>query len=303
MENRSSYTIVGIFVMLCLAFFGAFMWWMATKTDPNEAYRSYFIHTKNLPTGIKENSEVRFLGVNAGIIKKIDFADVANGIIEIEISVKKKLPISKDSVAEIETQGLTGISHLNITRGSGELFDEFDEKPIIALDKTLLDKIGSKAEIITDSVGEMILKINTLMSQENIEKLNLTLSNLEKFSANLQNDERFKNIDSIISNADKIVADLSQREKDLDEVLKNFNTFAKSATNFANAMNKTQSMMAKRIEQGDYNLKAILDPTLSEAKVTLIEFNRALREFQGALFRLEDNPYEFFFRDTKKEKR
>ena len=303
MENRSSYTVVGIFVMLCLAFFGAFMWWMATKTDPNEAYRSYFIHTKNLPTGIKENSEVRFLGVNAGIIKKIDFADVANGIIEIEISVKKKLPISKDSVAEIETQGLTGISHLNITRGSGEVFTEFDEKPIIALDKTLLDKIGSKAEIITDSVGEMILKINTLMSQENIEKLNITLANLEKFSANLQNDERFKNIDSIISNADKIVADLSQREKDLDEVLKNFNTFAKSATNFANAMNKTQSMMAKRIEQGDYNLKAILDPTLSEAKVTLIEFNRALREFQGALFRLEDNPYEFFFRDTKKEKR
>ena len=289
--------------MLCLAFFGAFMWWMATKTDPNEAYRSYFIHTKNLPTGIKENSEVRFLGVNAGIIKKIDFVDVANGIIEIEASIKRKLPISKDSIAEIETQGLTGISHLNITKGSGELFDEFDEKPIISLDKTLLDKIGSKAEVITDSVGEMILKINTLMSKENIEKLNTTLANLEKFSANLQSDERFKNIDSIISNADKIVADLSQREKDLDEVLKNFNTFAKSATNFANAMNKTQSMMAKRIEQGDYNLKAILDPTLSEAKVTLIEFNRALREFQGALFRLEDNPYEFFFRDTKKEKR
>ena len=289
--------------MLCLAFFGVFMWWMATKTDPNEAYRSYFIHTKNLPVGIKENSEVKFIGVNAGIIKKIDFADVANAVIEIEMSVKKKLPISKDSIAEIETQGLTAISHLNITKGSGELFDPNDEKPIISLDKTLLDKIGSKAEVITDSVGEMILKINTLMSKENIEKLNLTLENLEKFSANLQNDERFKNIDSIIANADKIVADLSQREKDLDEVLKNFNSFAKSATNFANAMNKTQSMLAKRIEQGDYNIKQILDPTLSEAKVTLIEFNRALREFQGALFRLEDNPYEFFFRDTKKERK
>lgn len=288
--------------MLCLAFFGAFMWWMATKTDPNEAYRSYFIHTKSLPSGIKEGSEVKFIGVNAGFIKKIDFIDIANAIIEIEVSLKNKLPISKDSIAEIETQGLTGISRLNITKGSGNLFDKNDKKPIIALDKALFEKIGSKAEIITDSVGEMILKINTLMSQENIEKLNVTLSNLEKFSTNLQNDERFKNIDSIISNADKIVADLSQREKDLDEVLKNFNTFAKSATNFTNSLNKTQSMIAKRIEQGDYNIKAILDPTLSEAKEVLIEFNRALREFQGALFRLEDNPYEFFFRDTKKEK-
>ena len=301
MENRSSYTIVGLFVMACLLFFGMVMWWLLTKTDPKEAYRSYFIHTKNLPTGIKEHSEVKFIGVNAGIIKKIDFADIANGIIEIEVSVKEKLPISKDSVAEVETQGITGISHLNITKGSGELFSPDEKKPILELDKTLLDKIGSKAEVITDSVGEMILKINTLMSQENINKLNTTLENLEKFSTNLQNDERFARVDSIIENADKIVADLSNREKDLDEVLKNFNSFAKSATNLANSLNKTQSLFAKMAKQGDYDLKAIMEPTLNEAKNTLVEFSRALREFQSALFRLEDNPYDFFFRDTKKD--
>ena len=46
------------------------------------------------------------------------------------------------------------------------------------------------------------------------------------------------------------------------------------------------------------NLKEILDPTLGEAKTTLREFNRALREFQDALFRLEQDPYDFFFKDT-----
>ena len=54
--------------MICVAALTAFMWWMLTKTDRSESYRSYYIHTKELPVGIKENSEVKFIGVNAGII-------------------------------------------------------------------------------------------------------------------------------------------------------------------------------------------------------------------------------------------
>ena len=46
--------------MICVAALTAFMWWMLTKTDRSESYRSYYIHTKELPVGIKENSEVKF---------------------------------------------------------------------------------------------------------------------------------------------------------------------------------------------------------------------------------------------------
>ena len=67
---------------------------------------------------------------------------------------------------------------------------------------------------------------------------------------------------------------------------------------FSDSLNASQAAIMKRVDRGEYNLKEILDPTLGEAKTTLREFNRALREFQDTLFRLEQDPYDFFFKDT-----
>lgn len=284
MENRNSYTIVGLFVMLIGAFLGIFMWWMLTRTEANETYRSYFIHTKELPVGIKEGADVKFIGVNAGIVKKIDFIDMKNAIIEIELSIKDKLPISKDSVAKVESQGISGISFINITQGSGEIFNENEKKPIISLDKALLDKIGKKAEVISDQVSETIYKINMLLSNQNIDKINKILTNFETFSKKLNDEKLTKNIYTAIDEFIKF-------QKTMDNSAKKFN-------NFIDNLNKTQNKISARIDNGDFNIREILNPTLSDAQTTLNEFNKALIEFESALFRLEDNPYEFFFKDT-----
>lgn len=284
MENRNSYTIVGLFVMLIGAFLGIFMWWMLTRTEANETYRSYFIHTKELPVGIKEGADVKFIGVNAGIIKKIDFIDMKNAIIEIELSIKDKLPISKDSVAKVESQGISGISFINITQGSGEIFNENEKKPIISLDKALLDKIGKKAEVISDQISETIYKINMLLSNQNIDKINKILTNFETFSKKLNDEKLTKNIYTAIDEFIKF-------QKTMDNSAKKFN-------NFIDNLNKTQNKISARIDNGDFNIREILNPTLSDAQTTLNEFNKALIEFESALFRLEDNPYEFFFKDT-----
>ena len=284
MENRNSYTIVGLFVMLIGAFLGIFMWWMLTRTEANETYRSYFIHTKELPVGIKEGADVKFIGVNAGIIKKIDFIDMKNAIIEIELSIKDKLPISKDSVAKVESQGISGISFINITQGSGEIFNENEKKPIISLDKALLDKIGKKAEVISDQVSETIYKINMLLSNQNIDKINKILTNFETFSKKLNDEKLTKNIYTAVDEFVKF-------QKTMDNSAKKFN-------NFIDNLNKTQNKISARIDNGDFNIREILNPTLSDAQTTLNEFNKALIEFESALFRPEDNPYEFFFKDT-----
>ena len=262
MENRNSYTIVGLFVMLIGAFLGIFMWWMLTRTEANETYRSYFIHTKELPVGIKEGADVKFIGVNAGIIKKIDFIDMKNAIIEIELSIKDKLPISKDSVAKVESQGISGISFINITQGSGEIFNENEKKPIISLDKALLDKIGKKAEVISDQVSETIYKINMLLSNQNIDKINKILTNLETFSEKLNDEKMTKNIYTAIDEFIKF-------QKTMDNSAKKFN-------NFIDNLNKTQNKISARIDNGDFNIREILNPTLSDAQTTLNEFIKAL---------------------------
>lgn len=303
MENRTSYTIVGVFVMFCVASIASFTWWMATKKDPNEMYISYYIQTSELPSGLKEGADVRIRGVSAGIVKNIYFADINRGIIEIEADIKSIFPISKDSIAKVESQGIGGVPFINIQTGSGEIFDENTKKPTIELDKDLLSKMGSKAEIITDGVNETIYKINTILSAENIAKINESLSSFNQIAAKLNDEKKYEKVDEVLENANLLIKNLNKRESEFGELLKNVNDMTLSITKLSNSINTTQSLVAKRLERGEFNVKEILNPTLDEAKTTFGEFNKVLREFQGALFRLENNPYEFFFRDTtKKEK-
>ena len=63
-----------------------------------------------------------------------------------------------------------------------------------------------KQLIFRHSVGQMIFKINTLLSRENTEKFDRILSSLDKFSALLADEEKFKNLDKLMANADRLVS-------------------------------------------------------------------------------------------------
>lgn len=309
MENRNSYTIVGIFFMLCMLFLGIFFWWMATKTEIGEAYRSYYIHTKELPNGLKEDAQVKFIGVPAGIVKKIGFYDIENAVIEIELNIKEKFPISKDSLAKVEVQGITGIAYVNISKGSGKIFEKDDDKPIISLDETLLNKIGSRAMSISDRLDYTLQRVNIFLSDDNMEKFNQTISSLESFTKIISDAQRFEKLDSIIFSVDNLMKSLDNNKSGIDAIAKNANNlilnadkFITAATSAASALNLSQTLVTDRIKRGDYNIREILQPTLIETKKMLIEFNKSLKEFRDALFRLEDDPYNFFFKNTKNQK-
>lgn len=304
MENRNSFTIVGIFVSIVAVLIMAFVWWLVTKSDTNMEYKTYYIHTKTLPSGLKEGGSVKYMGVLAGYVKEIDFADGSNyGVIEISLDINKEFPIKKDSVAKVEVQGLGGLVSLNIQKGSIDF--EKGEKPILRVQGGLLSKLNNEAENISDSINKTLRKLDEFLSDENIENLSKTLASIEEITAKLNNQENFNHINSILKSTDSILAGFDQNKTEFvnllanfDELIQNSNTLAKTSTSTSKSVNKTLNLVNKSIEKGDYNIKEIMGSTLHETSLSLIELRKVLREFQGALFRLEDDPYDFFFKDT-----
>ncbi|MCZ6132417.1 MlaD family protein [Campylobacter ureolyticus] len=308
MENKNSFTIVGIFTTLVGILVICFIWWMTTRSDSNVHYTTYYIHTKELPNGLKEGSSVKYIGVPAGYVKDIHFAQGSDyGVIEIAIDVQNDFPIKKNSIATTEIQGISGLTTLNLSKGDGENFSK-NEKPILYLDKSFLSKFNSEAKAITTGVSDAIKKVNSVLDDENLQNLKQTLSSINSITSNLSNAENFAKLNSILKSLDEILAKIDK--SDIDESLKNFNELVKNADNFAkNAnktalnLNKTLNLINSDLKNGNYDIKEILSPTLHETSLTLIELKKLLREFQNALFRLEDDPYDFFFRDTQKQKR
>lgn len=298
MENRNSYTIVGMFFMACLTAFAIFIWWMTSKNNTKVDFKEYYIHTTELPSGLKVDSTVKFIGVPAGTVSNINFVDDKNALINITMKIREDLPIKADSVASIEVQAISGVASINISRGTRDF--KPGDKPILKLEESLLSKLGNNAENITLKINQTLDKVDNFFSPENIAHVESVLKNIDKFTQVLTDEDGLSEVDSIVKNVKNFTDTLNKTDtkelvKNLNTLISNANQVFVSANSAITGYNSLQELIAKKAKDGEYDLRNTVGPLLREASDFLNGFDKTLREFRGALQRLEDNPYEFFF--------
>lgn len=286
--------------MLCLTAFVCFMWWMTSTDGERLEYNEYYIRTKELPTGLKVDSQVKFIGVPAGSVSAISFVKDSEALIEITMKIRDDLPIKKDSVASIEFQVISGVASINIGRGTRDF--EKGERKVIELEDSMLSKLRDNAQNMAEKIGETLQRVDGLLSEQNLKNLEATILNLEKFSTELASEQNAKQIGEILRNINALSAKLSALETreiaaNLNTLLKNSDALVRGANGLVSELEKTQSLMRERVASGEFDLRQALSPALLEATNVLSDFQKTLREFRGALYRLEENPYEFFFKE------
>ena len=298
MENRNSYTIVGMFFIACLTAFAIFIWWMTSKNNTKVDFKEYYIHTSELPSGLKVDSTVKFIGVPAGSVSDINFVDDKNALINITMKIREDLPIKADSIASIEVQAISGVASINISRGSKDFAS--GQKPILQLEESLFSKLGNNAENITLKINQTLDKVDNFFSPENIAHVESVLKNIDKFTQVLTDEDGLSEVDSIVKNVKNFTDTLNKTDtkelvKNLNRLISNANQVFVSANSAITGYNSLQELITKKAKDGEYDLRNTVGPLLREASDFLNGFDKTLREFRGALQRLEDNPYEFFF--------
>lgn len=298
MENRNSYTIVGMFFIACLTAFAIFIWWMTSKNNTKVDFKEYYIHTTELPSGLKVDSTVKFIGVPAGTVSNIGFVDDKNALINITMKIREDLPIKADSVASIEVQAISGVASINISRGTKDF--KPGDKPILKLEESLLSKLGNNAENITLKINQTLDKVDGFFSAENISHIESILRNIDKFTQVLTDENGLSEVDSIVKNVKNFTDSLNKTDtkelaKNLNTLIASANSVFSSANSAVNGYSSLQDILTQKVKNGEYDLRNTVSPLLREASEFLNGFDKTLREFRGALQRLEDNPYEFFF--------
>ena len=141
---------------------------------------------------------------------------------------------------------------------------------------------------------------NKECSAENISHIESILRNIDKFTQVLTDENGLSEIDSIVKNVKNFTDSLNKT--DTKELAKNLNTLIASANSVFKSANlavtgysSLQDIITQKVKNGEYDLRNTVSPLLREASEFLNGFDKTLREFRGALQRLEDNPYEFFF--------
>jgi len=222
-ENRAYALITGVFIIAIAA--GVLLWanWLAGSPVQRLKYRVVSLRPI---TGLNEQAQVRYRGIDAGRVASIRLDKSNPNRILIGIEVDQDVPLTRGTYAQLGMEGITGIAYVH-------LLDDYtsreppakgrDGVPEIHLRPSFLDALTDNAEAVLRDGRVLISEITKLVNEENRERIGRTLSRLEDLIINL--DISAKQLPGFIERTDaRMQAWLNEKNRrNVEGVLANLN--------------------------------------------------------------------------------
>jgi phospholipid/cholesterol/gamma-HCH transport system substrate-binding protein len=203
METKANYVAVGAFVLICVIGLVVSIMWLAGVQYAQE-YSYYTANFKGPVTGLGKGTVTRFNGIDVGRIADLQFNPNDPQAVIVTLQVQPHLNIREDSVASIESQGLTGGTYVEISGGTAK-------SPLLTA------KPGQKYPVIrTKQSGLLQLEQS---APEVVAKLNVAASRIN----DLLNDDNRRAISQILANLNETTTVIARRSGDIDAILRNTN--------------------------------------------------------------------------------
>ncbi len=180
MNPKVNYLLVGLFVIAVGIATVIFALWLAFGYGEPES-QFYMIYMRESVAGLSEDSAVKFNGVNVGTIKDIQLSPHDPSIVMIKIAVRESTPVTVDTRATLMSQGLTGLSFINLSGG--------DER------SSLLKPAKGQMYAVIPTSPSLFVRMDTSLNQ-----LSTSLEKISKSVDYLLRDENQKNVTTILQN-------------------------------------------------------------------------------------------------------
>src|SRR5690606_14595885 len=134
----------------------------------------YEIATTLSVPGLNPQAGVRYRGLDVGRVDEVLFDPEKPGQILIRFSVSKDTPITQSTFATLSYQGVTGLAYVQLDDTGKDptlLPSSKDKIARIDLRPGLLDTLQLRGLTILKQTEELADRVNTLLSEQNQEKI------------------------------------------------------------------------------------------------------------------------------------
>jgi phospholipid/cholesterol/gamma-HCH transport system substrate-binding protein len=294
METRASHVLIGTFMLLMVAALFGFIVWLA-RLDQSSS-KEYDIFFSGGVTGLSNGAAVQFNGVPIGQVKKIALVKNDPGLVRVRIRVDDETPILQGTTAILDSQGLTGISFVQLKggyRGQPPIEKkEGQDVPVIPAQPSALMSLFTNAPQVLEQASVAITRIGQLLNEDNRKNIGATLKNLNTVSAGIAN--RTPDIERAIASLDGTMAELrstSQAVRALAET-----TNQTMSAELPGTMQDIRGV-AKRMQQTADNLDAAVSDTrpglASFSDTTVPELNRLIVDLRSLSRSLQTTSEKF----------
>jgi phospholipid/cholesterol/gamma-HCH transport system substrate-binding protein len=187
METRANYVLIGAFALAGFLGVLAFLLWFA-QFELDRQFDYYDVRFSSV-SGLSRASEVRFSGLPVGQVVDVRLSPDLDGTVMVRLEVQGDTPVRTDSVATIESMGVTGVSYVGITSGDAEsplLMEEQAGIPEIEAGRSVLQSLTEDAPRIIEEAVNVMENVGQLLNEDNQQKVQNILDNLEQSSGEIE---------------------------------------------------------------------------------------------------------------------
>ena len=242
METRANYVAVGAFVLACVVGLVVTILWLA-GTQYSQEYAYYQTFFKGPVTGLGKGTITRYNGIEVGRITELAFDPNDPQSVVVTLQVQPRLNIRDDSVASIESQGLTGATYVEISGGTKKspilVAKPGQRYPVIRAKQSTLQQLEQSAPEVVAKLNVAASRLNDLLNDNNRRAITRILTNLDQTTSIIA--KRPADIDATMRNANEATANLRDASKslkptiaDADATVKKYGKVADDADAFIN---------------------------------------------------------------------
>jgi phospholipid/cholesterol/gamma-HCH transport system substrate-binding protein len=247
MEPKVNYTLVGLFLAVFGAALLAGILWLS-RTDYRGVYDRYYTYMDESVSGLSTDSSVRYNGVDIGRVKEIVLNADNPEQVRLALDLVRGTPIKEDTIAFLETQGLTGITTVNLRGGSAA------SSPLQARSGEAYPVIQSRRSFY----AELNYTLSRLMTNEQIPALLANLNSLTQEARGWVDAQSRADLKRILADTARVTAVVSAHRAELA------NGIAQSDAafeRFAALAQKMDNQVPELLEQAAANLRSLQNMT------------------------------------------
>jgi len=268
MEPKVNYLLVGLFLaLLGVALLAGVLW--LSRTDYRGVYDRYYSYMEESVSGLSRDSYVKYRGVEVGRVKEIVLDPQNPENVRLELELLRGTPVKEDTVAVLETQGLTGITTVNL-RGGTRAAPPLKAKP------------GDKYPVIKSQpsfFAQLSQNLLRIMANEQLPALLTNLNNLTEEARGLVDAQSRADLKRILADLAQVTRAIAHQRKDLALGIEK----AASAMDRFAALGRTlDARVPQLLDQTSDNLQALRALTAAIAR-TNESVSSALDDSRGGI--------------------
>jgi phospholipid/cholesterol/gamma-HCH transport system substrate-binding protein len=289
----------------------------------------YLIKITKSVGGLREGSVVKYLGVNVGRVKAVDFPpdDIESVRVLIEIT-RPSTPLKSGTFATLSSNFLTGETSIELQGGSNEEARLIPESLIPWRPSTFMRLEDSLPGVI-DELKRTVSNLNVLLGEENRGAVTQLLGDVDKLAVEVREAldplrGEVKSLrESLAGSGDRIalaatglredvtasvasgVTDLKAASKSVERAADRLNGVTGRIGEGADGVPKlvaSVQQVAERLDQLLASADVLVDENREGLKRTLEQFSVAARELEALLADLKRNPSNLIFSEWPPER-